>query len=75
MLIWQFNQLVLVHLFHCRTTIEGFFFYKSYYQWTNIYLNMPSSFEDAALHAVNLTVPYSHSLLDLQEDGPTLQSN
>ena len=39
--IWQFNQLLLVHLFHCRTTIEGFFFYKSYYQWTNIYLNMP----------------------------------
>ena len=39
--IWQFNQLVLVHLFHCRTTLEGFFFYKSYYQWSNIVDNMP----------------------------------
>ena len=39
--VWKFNQLVMVHLFHCRTTLEGFFFYKSYYQWSNIYDNMP----------------------------------
>lgn len=39
--IWKLNQLVLVHLFHCRTTLEGYFFLKSYYQWDNIVENMP----------------------------------
>ena len=39
--IWKLNQLVLVHLFHCRTTLEGYFFLKSAYQWDNISANMP----------------------------------
>ena len=39
--IWKVNQIVLVHLFHCRTTLEGYFLYKSYMQWDNIVTTMP----------------------------------
>ena len=39
--VWKANQLVLVHLFHCRTTLEGYFYYKTYLQWDNIFYNMP----------------------------------
>ena len=39
--IWKLNQLILVHLFHCRTILEGYFFLKSYYQWENITEGMP----------------------------------
>ena len=39
--IWRINQLILVHLFHCRTTIEGYLFLKTYFQWDNIWNNMP----------------------------------
>ena len=40
--IWKFNQLVLVHLFHCRTTVEGYFYYKLYMQWDNVWYHMPT---------------------------------
>ena len=39
--IWKINQNVLVHLFHCRTTIEGYFLYKTYLQWENVSTNLP----------------------------------
>lgn len=39
--IWKANQLILVHLFHCRTTVEGYFFYKMYMQWENVIHHMP----------------------------------
>lgn len=39
--IWKINQLVLVHLFHCRTTLEGYLFYKYFQQWENVSANMP----------------------------------
>ena len=39
--VWKVNQLVLVHLFHCRTTLEGYLFYMTYQQWDNIITNMP----------------------------------
>ena len=39
--VWKLNQLVLVHLFHCRTMIEGYFYLKSYSHWENIATNMP----------------------------------
>lgn len=39
--IWKANQLVLVHLFHSRTTIEGYFVYKIYMQWENVIHHMP----------------------------------
>ncbi len=41
--IWKVNQMLLVHLFHCRTTIEGYFFFKSYYHWEHIGANMPTA--------------------------------
>ena len=28
LMIWKVNQIVLVHLFHCRTTLEGYLLYK-----------------------------------------------
>lgn len=40
--IWKANQLVLIHLFHSRSTIEGFFVYKMYVQWENINNHMPT---------------------------------
>ena len=39
--IWKLNQLILIHLFHCRTTLEGYLLLKSYYQWENITEGMP----------------------------------
>ena len=39
--IWKINQILLVHLFHCRTTIEGYFYYKLYMQWENVHHHMP----------------------------------
>lgn len=39
--VWKLNQLVLVHLFHCRTTVEGYIFLKTYFQWDNIWNNLP----------------------------------
>ncbi len=41
--IWKLNQILLVHLFHCRTTLEGYFYYKMYMQWENVNNHMPSS--------------------------------
>lgn len=41
--IWKLNQVILVHLFHCRTTIEGYFYYKMYIQWENVNTHMPRS--------------------------------
>lgn len=38
---WKVNQLVLVHLFHCRTTIEGYAIYMLFMQWENVRQNMP----------------------------------
>ena len=40
-LIWKINQNILIHLFHCRTTIEGYILYKCYLQWENISTNLP----------------------------------
>lgn len=39
--LWKLNQLVLVHLFHCRTTLEGFLYYMIYTQWDNVKENLP----------------------------------
>ena len=39
--IWRLNQLILVHLFHCRTTLEGYLFLKYFSQWDNVSVNMP----------------------------------
>lgn len=41
LVIWKVNQNILVHLFHCRTTIEGYFLYKTYSDWGNISENLP----------------------------------
>ena len=41
LLIWKANQFLLVHLFHCRSLLEGYFFYKSYFHWDNIWETMP----------------------------------
>lgn len=40
--IWKANQLVLVHLFHCRTTLECYVYYKCISQWENMRDNMPA---------------------------------
>ena len=39
--IWKLNQLVLVHLFHCRTTLEGYLYYMTFTQWDNVKENIP----------------------------------
>lgn len=39
--IWKINQLVLVHLFHCRTTLEAYFYYMYFSQWDNVKEGMP----------------------------------
>ena len=39
--IWRLNQLILVHLFHCRTTLEGFFYYMYITRWEVIKAEMP----------------------------------
>ena len=38
--VWKINQIILVHLFHCRTLLEGYLFLWSYRQWDNIITNM-----------------------------------
>ena len=40
-LLWKVNQLILVHLFHCRTIIEAYLLFVSYYQWNAIRSEMP----------------------------------
>lgn len=40
-LIWKINQLILVHLFHCRTTIEGYAYYSFLKNWAYIGEEMP----------------------------------
>ena len=40
-MLWKVNQIVLVHLFHCRTTIEGYMVYMTYQQWDNVITNTP----------------------------------
>ena len=39
--VWKVNQFVLVHLFHCRTTVEGYTIFVIYSQWENMSANMP----------------------------------
>ena len=39
--VWKINQIILVHLFHCRTLLEGYLFLMSYRQWDNVITNMP----------------------------------
>jgi len=41
--VWKLNQLVLVHLFHCRTLVEGFMIVKSFNHWPHIWASMPWS--------------------------------
>ncbi|XP_074648005.1 protein CLN8-like [Tubulanus polymorphus] len=41
--LWKLNQLVLVHLFHCRTLIEAFIFIQSWRNWSTIWSSMPWS--------------------------------
>ena len=38
---WKANQIVLIHLFHCRTLLEGYLYVMSYRHWNNIVTNMP----------------------------------
>ncbi len=42
-LLWKVNQLVLVHLFHCRTMIEGYFIAMACYNWRRVTSEMPVS--------------------------------
>ena len=42
-LLWKLNQIVLVHFFHCRTMIEVYLVFISYYQWDTIWSDMPLS--------------------------------
>ena len=39
--LWKLNQIILVHLFHCRSVIEGYLVFVSYYQWNIIVTEMP----------------------------------
>ena len=40
--VWKLNQFILVHLFHCRTIVETYFCFISYFQWQTIWSQMPS---------------------------------
>ena len=40
--VWKLNQFILVHLFHCRTMVETYFCFISYFQWQTIWSQMPS---------------------------------
>ena len=40
---WKANQIVLVHLHHCRTLLEGYLCLMTYRHWNNIVTNMPWS--------------------------------
>lgn len=39
--LWKANQFILVHLFHCRTIVEGYLLYISYWQWDVIWRDLP----------------------------------
>ena len=52
--IWKLNQLVLVHLFHTRTTLEGYIYYKYYQQWDNVREGMPIAISVMVLSQVTL---------------------
>ena len=39
--LWLANQWMLVHLFHCRSLIECYLWYKSWMNWNYIWTNMP----------------------------------
>ena len=65
--IWKLNQMVLVHLFHCRTTLEGYFYYMYFSQWDNVREGMPLAI------SMTLLVQLTASVLDPQEDGTAVQ--
>lgn len=39
--VWKLNQLILVHLFHCRTTLEAFFYYMYFKEFASIRKDLP----------------------------------
>ena len=56
--IWKANHLVLVHLFHCRTTIECYVYYKILCQWENYWQNVPPSLAVSIFLEINLLLLY-----------------
>ncbi|KAK3578687.1 hypothetical protein CHS0354_002993 [Potamilus streckersoni] len=40
-LLWKANQFILVHLFHLRSVVECFLWYKTYQNWTRVWEAMP----------------------------------
>ena len=57
--IWKVNQIVMVHLFHCRTTLELYLFYMYFVQWEKVKEEMP------VLLSVMVVVHFAMSLLVL----------
>ena len=39
--IWKVNQFVVVHIFHCRTNLTFYAYYKVISQWENLLQNVP----------------------------------
>ena len=52
--IWKLNQLVLIHLFHARTTLEGYLYYKYFEQWENVKEGMPVAISTIMLTQLTL---------------------
>ena len=39
--LWSINQLVLIHLFHCRSMMEAFWWWQTYKHWDSIINHLP----------------------------------
>lgn len=39
--LWTINQMILVHIFHCRSMVETYFVFITYYQWDTVWAEMP----------------------------------
>lgn len=52
--LWVVNQWLMVHLFHCRSFIECYVWYKCWRQWNYIWSKMPT--DVFVLQFVSLTI-------------------
>jgi ceroid-lipofuscinosis protein 8 len=54
--LWKANQFVLVHLFHCRTTLECYTYYMFLSHWDNIRDNLPVALTAMIFLQLNLNL-------------------
>ena len=39
--VWKVNQMVLIHVYHCRTVVEAYMYLEIFRNWDNIITNLP----------------------------------